>query len=361
MAKKERQSNIELLRILAIGGVIILHYNNPSGGGGISYAAEGSLNFYTLYLLESLFVCAVDLFMLISGYFMCGSKKRSLWKPIELIVQVIVFREAIYLGKAALGFASFSVKSAVGALIPANYFVILYCVVYMLSPYINVMLDKLSEKSFRTLVIILVCLFSVYPTVVDVLGEIRGDQFIGLSSIGMYGSQWGYSIVNFLLMYLLGAYLKKGNAGILKWNSGKLTTLLFADVLLMVCWARVNDYVGFFTERSAWEYCSPLVICSAVMLFILFSRINLGVNKAVNSLAEGVFTVFLLHNVFLSFLQIEKFVTGNALVMILHILLSVVLVYAVCWGVYLIYHKITESIYKVLSYRIKLPVIDAES
>lgn len=34
MAKIERQSNIELLRILAIMGVIVLHYNNPVIGGG---------------------------------------------------------------------------------------------------------------------------------------------------------------------------------------------------------------------------------------------------------------------------------------------------------------------------------------
>ena len=30
--KKERQSNIELLRILAIMGVIVLHYNNLKVG-----------------------------------------------------------------------------------------------------------------------------------------------------------------------------------------------------------------------------------------------------------------------------------------------------------------------------------------
>ena len=30
---KARQSNIELLRILAIMGVIVLHYNNPLIGG----------------------------------------------------------------------------------------------------------------------------------------------------------------------------------------------------------------------------------------------------------------------------------------------------------------------------------------
>jgi len=33
MASKERQSNIELLRILASMGVIVLHYNNPLIGG----------------------------------------------------------------------------------------------------------------------------------------------------------------------------------------------------------------------------------------------------------------------------------------------------------------------------------------
>lgn len=31
---RKRDSNIELLRILAITGVIVLHYNNPAIGGG---------------------------------------------------------------------------------------------------------------------------------------------------------------------------------------------------------------------------------------------------------------------------------------------------------------------------------------
>ena len=226
MKKKERQSNIELLRILAIAGVIVLHYNNPVVGGGITYATEGSLNFYVLYFLLSIFVCAVDLFMLISGYFLCESKKRSLWKPIKLLIQVMIFRAVLYLLNTVLQSESFSVKSALASLIPANYFVILYCVVYLLSPYINVMLERLSEKNSRVLVMLSICLFSVYPTMVDVLGEIRGEQFIGLSSIGMYGSQWGYNAVNFTLMYLLGASLKKGYLKLLKWNSMKLTMLL---------------------------------------------------------------------------------------------------------------------------------------
>ena len=38
----KRQSNIELLRILAIVGVIVLHYSNPAIGGGIRFAQKNS-------------------------------------------------------------------------------------------------------------------------------------------------------------------------------------------------------------------------------------------------------------------------------------------------------------------------------
>lgn len=36
MDKSKRKSNIELLRILSMLGVIILHYNNKTIGGGYS-------------------------------------------------------------------------------------------------------------------------------------------------------------------------------------------------------------------------------------------------------------------------------------------------------------------------------------
>lgn len=39
---------------------------------------------------------------------------------------------------------------------------------------------------------------------------------------------------------------------------------------------------------------------------------------------------------------------------------SVVLIYMGCWAAYMVYHKITEPIYKVLSSKIKLPLIDTE-
>ena len=74
--RSKRQSNIELLRIVAACGVIILHYNNPLIGGGYGAVEDGSINQAIMTFFETVFICAVNLYVLISGYFMRNSTKR---------------------------------------------------------------------------------------------------------------------------------------------------------------------------------------------------------------------------------------------------------------------------------------------
>lgn len=116
--------------------------------------------------------------------------------------------------------------------------------------------------------VIVLVLFSVYPTIVDVFVEVTGRLWNGVSTVGMYGSQWGYSIVNFILMYIIGAYLRFEGLEIKKWNMGKIIALWVILIFTMTVWARINDYTGYAVERSAWEYCNPLVIASAVLVFL---------------------------------------------------------------------------------------------
>lgn len=85
-----RQSNFELLRIIAIFGIIVQHYSNPGIGGGLRYMSPGSPNQILMGLLHVTMICAVNVFVLISGYFMRDSKKADLLKPIELLVYSII-------------------------------------------------------------------------------------------------------------------------------------------------------------------------------------------------------------------------------------------------------------------------------
>lgn len=355
--RRNRESNIELLRILAMLGVIILHYNNPSIGGGLSFVKSGSINYWFLNLIESIFVRAVNLFMIISAYFMASSNKRDLWKPIQLLAQVIIFSVSKYI-LISLIKSNFSICGLVGVLIPANYFVILYIVVFIISPYINLIFESLDSRKRKLFICTLILLFSVYPTIVDVLIEVTKDSFNGLSSIGMYGSQYGYSIVNFTLCYCEGAYIRFESEDISKVNTSKLVAGLLACVAAMTIWSVINDSIGYFTEKTAWEYCNPLVIMSAVCAFLLFKRIKIKNSKFINSLAKGSFTVYLIHGIFITHIGIEGFVNKNIFILLFHMVLSSSLIYIVCWIVYLIYSKFEKVAFGFIKKKLQLPLIE---
>lgn len=103
MKDNTRNSSIELLRIVSMIGVVILHYN---GGGAFRYVTEGSVNEYYLYATESVFICAVNVFIMISAYFLCTTYERKFIKVVELIMQVVVFNYIFYFLDIVSGGAS---------------------------------------------------------------------------------------------------------------------------------------------------------------------------------------------------------------------------------------------------------------
>lgn len=325
-----RQSGIEILRILAATGVIVLHYNNPMIGGALNIGT--GVNRGLLYFLEALNVCAVNVFVLINGFFDVENQKRDLMKPLRLIIQVMLFNLAFYVLRVTAGSVALSVKGIIGSLIPANWFIIIYCGLYVISPFVNVLLKRLSQGNYILLLILLICVFSVYPMLVDILEELTGNAFNGLSTIGMYGSQYGYTIVNFLLIYIIGGYIRRFG---FKASGLHLLIALLINTIILAVWGRLDETFGYnmfefvHVERNAWEYCNPLVIIQAVIIFLLFMRMKF-VNYAINKLAKAAFCVYLIHGYFISYLKITQVVSmQNPLITILHIT-------ACCIGIYLI-------------------------
>lgn len=95
---KDRNSNIELLRIVATVGVIILHYNNIESGKAFLYTENIGINYQLLLMLELLSICAVNIiFIIISGFFLCESNKLSVKKPIILLAEVVIFQYVRYI------------------------------------------------------------------------------------------------------------------------------------------------------------------------------------------------------------------------------------------------------------------------
>lgn len=174
--KKHRQSNIELLRIIAISFVIILHYNNEQMGGGLLYA--NGINKIMLNILECVSICAVDVFVICSGYFLSDTCKRTFSKPFFLLVQVVVMQQICYMADVALNGTTFKYTTVISNFLPQNWFVTLYIVLYFVSPYINIVINNLSTKKIKYLLVVVLMLFSIYPTCLYAFECISGIKCI---------------------------------------------------------------------------------------------------------------------------------------------------------------------------------------
>ena len=291
------------------------------------------------------FICAVNLFVLISGYFLSSSQKRDCLKPLKLVVQVILFNEAFYLITVIFGHNNLSLKHLVGSFIP-NWYVwyVVICVgLYLISPYINLVLNYLHENGGYKRFLIIVCsTYSVYPMLVDILQVLRAKEYLGSSTVGMHGSQAGYTIVNLGIMYILGDALRRyDDRGAVK--NRKVAILLLLTLAVIFAWTYIEYHL--IKKDTVLEYCNPLVIVEAVLIFMLFSRLRIQ-SRVITTLAKGSFTVYLIHGYFLPHIQIQVFAARALPVVVTHLLICVVAIYMVGLLVDWIYNKVMNPIWK---------------
>ena len=177
--------------------------------------------------------------------------------------------------------------------------------------------------------------------------QITGGDWLGLSTIGMYGSQWGYQIVNFIMMYFVGMYIRKNIEQLKNIKLSKLIFALGGIVLLITVWACVSEMIGY-NRNMAWIYCNPLVVIEASVIFMIFAKIDMGKVKWINQFSAACFTVFLTHGYFIIHIKIDWAVRQNPMIMIGHIILCSVLIYLICFMAYKVYDFIWKKVYGVI-------------
>lgn len=336
-----RNSSIELLRILAMCGVLLLHYNNELAGGGLLYAS--GLNRGILVFLESMCICAVNLYMLISGYYLSGTVKRKVVKALELLIQTALIGMAIQCVSAILS-GTFRLERVLLWLIPNNYFVTLYLAVYVLSPYVNLVLGRLSRSGLNKLTGLVVLLFSIWPTAVELLEALTQTSFSGFVPISSKGSLEGYTVVNFMMMYLLGAFIRANEDRLSAVPGWKYLLGFFGSVGVLTAMASVEAV-------SAWEYlwcyCNPLVVLMPCCLLLVFLKWNFH-SRMINHLAKSAFTCYLVHGVLITRIGVAQAVQASAPVMLVHIALSACGIYGVCHICFLIWNLVSGPVFRLI-------------
>ena len=74
-----RNSNIELLRLVLMAMVVLLHFNNDTMGGAFVFVKDKAFDNFMLHFFESLSVCAVNCFMIVSVFFFVHQQESKFW------------------------------------------------------------------------------------------------------------------------------------------------------------------------------------------------------------------------------------------------------------------------------------------
>ena len=275
--KSKRNSSVEVLRMLAMLGIVIMHTN-----GVVMQDSSGTGMVWT-QIENGIFNAGVSIFVLISGYF---GIKLSAKKLIQLESSVLFY--AVLSAIVGCYFGKESILSIVKAFIPIStncyWFISCYILLMIFSPYINKGIDLMSESQHRNLLMLMSALFLVAPTFI--LQWTRG----------------GKNIINMLLLYFLGSYIRKYNLKE-KFNSKSLFKILIITTVLNIL---LNTLITLATGGKSHipfaRDCSIFIVIEAVTLMLLFLKIEFH-SDLINKVASHVFAVYLFEGAFRQILQ----------------------------------------------------------
>ena len=284
---KNRESNIELARMLSMFLILVIHANMVSLPRPTSVdLSNDSLEVVFRYLMESIGIVSVNLFILISGWF---TIKPNTKRMLFFIYQIVFLWGGMYLIFLLLGKTTLSVSN-IAATISLSYpewFIKAYLVLCVISPILNSFADNSSEKTLRSVLI----WFFIFQSTYGMLGAHRFFQD-------------GYGPLSFIGLYLLAQYARKVTDG--KFSKTSINKLFVLkkeiDIFIFLLCAIINTIVGVLALKldinlygKIYAYINPLNIIGALYLFLFFTKINIGRSKLINWLAASSFAVYLLH------------------------------------------------------------------
>lgn len=270
-----RQSNFELLRIIAMFMVLILHANGHALGFPTAESIHQRPGFEILrILLECFSIVGVNVFVLISGWFGIKASKKGF---LTLWFQVVYFYLGAVLVLWGLGLVPLSLKTIASAfcLTGTGWFVVSYSILYIVSPVLNKFLESSSEKHIRNVLI-------AFFTFEVIFGLVDAKEF----SRGMSG-------LSFIGLYLLAGYIRK--SGLNRVRKNAVTILLLTTLLNTGLFIFITLY-SIPAKGLCLAYCSPLVIIPSVAMVLWFSSIKIRPNRVINFIASSAFAVYLFHD-----------------------------------------------------------------
>lgn len=262
-----RQYNMDLERILLSVFVIILHFNNQDMGGALKYISGGITTQIFVRCAQSAAICAVDGFVILSGYFSGHSGRIPYPKAAVLLLTCSFYRVIGYICHVIFITRDFSVRLFLGYLIPSNWFVCLFVTLLLLTPFILRSIEGAEYKRNLSLLTgILFILFVIIPTVTSLGSDMGGVNLNGLATVTYAGDEGGFNIALFVCLYCLGMLLRASMDYLSRFGWWRY-------LICYMLFVALDAAVSHFSLR-AWDYSNVMVVMEAVSLTLMFAMIK---------------------------------------------------------------------------------------
>ena len=296
---KQRNSNFELMRIISMFFIVLFHMIISTGGNLINNT-EG-LTKIALEFICMIIIVHVNSYILASGYFQ-HDKKISIKKIFSLAFMAWFYKIIIALIMYANNLHSFTALEIIKIISPLeyqnNWFLVVYLSMYIMSPYINILIKKLSQVEHRKLIIIMFIIFSIIATITN------QNTF----------QNTGFSLIHFIYLYIVGAYLKKyplkDNIHFKNYNKVKIRLILltififlgtfnfllyeFSNQIKNITSTNTLNYHANLILTNLFYYQNPILIIQTICYFLFFETLSFQ-SKIINKVASLIFAVYIIH------------------------------------------------------------------
>ena len=260
----DRKSGIDILKIVSM--ILVIMYHVTIYGVNSEDLTIYSLPYWIINIFKCISIICVNCFVLITGYFMCKSKVK-LKKILLLWIQVEMYSVGIYLILCLIPRTGIelNIKTLVMQMLPLltnQYWFFTYYILLMVAiPFLNCFIQNVSKLVFEKTLVISLFTFSLIPTL-----NVFGDHF---------GTNKGFSLIWFCIVYLIAAYLRLYPLPKFKWGCIYLllTVLLFATLTICQLLSRfVPQFI--IIPNFVLAYNSIIVIAASVSIFLFVLQIK---------------------------------------------------------------------------------------
>lgn len=324
----DRNSNLELYRIIAMLLIIAHHYVVNSGVWEAMSETPLAPNSVFLYVFGMWGKIGINCFVLITGYFMCKSS-ITIRKFLKLLLEVEFYKVVFYILFVISGYEKISVAGLLKAILPITAveqnFTGCYLIFYLTIPFLNILLKNISEKQHLCLLGLIAFTYVLWGTV--------------LKNVAMNYVTW------FICLYFIGSYIRLYPKAI--FGKTKLWGVC-SCTLALICIASVISclWLGQKINRNAAYYfvtdCNTfLAVCMGVSSFLFFKNLQIKQSRGINMLASSTFGVLLIHAnsntmrtwLWKTVLNVKGMFSANTGAMVLHAILSIVTIFAICTAI----------------------------